>query len=239
MWRLFTGDFPVRAAGDNRHQTHPGWPEATPYVELCAGGSVRLRPLMRRDGQRWRTLRIENREFLEPVEPTVDVAWNSAHSPDAWRVSYRYLNNIAQAGQAIPLAIEYDHQLVGQLTLGNIQHGAIRECWIGYWVDHTVTGRGIAQAAVALGVDHAFRRIGLHRVTATYLPANPASGMVLKANGFREEGFLRRNLHINGSWQDHHFMALVVDDFELTAVQRLQERGRVLARPVQADLQQP
>ena len=88
-------------------------------------------------------------------------------------------------------------------------------------------GRGVATVACALGVDHAFSHVGLHRVTATYLPHNPASGQVLKLNGFREEGYLRRNLHIDGQWRDHHFVALNADDFPTTAVQRLREAGRV------------
>lgn len=74
------------------------------------------------------------------------------------------------------MVIELDGRFVGQLTIGNIQHGGISDAWIGYWVSSAVTGRGIATAACALGVDHAFRRIGLHRLTATYLPSNPASG---------------------------------------------------------------
>ena len=53
------------------------------------------------------------------------------------------------------------------------------------------------------------------------------SGKVLKLNGFREEGYLRRNLHIDGQWRDHHLVALNADDFPTTAVQRLREAGRV------------
>src|SRR5699024_571571 len=78
-------------------------------------------------------------------------------------------------------------QFAGQLTLGNIQHGGISDCWIGYWVYSKYTGAGVATAACGLGVDHAFRRIGLHRITATYMPENPASGKVLMANGFRKK----------------------------------------------------
>ena len=115
----------------------------------------------------------------------------------------------------------------GQVTLGNIQHGIVSECWIGYWVHSPFMGRGIATAACALGTDHAFYRVGMHRVTATYLPSNPASGRVLRACGYREEGFMRRNLHIDGEWRDHHFVALNVDDFPSSAVSRLAAAGRV------------
>ena len=135
---------------------------------------------------------------------------------------------MAQQGTVVPMVIEVDGAFAGQVTLGNIQHGIVSECWIGYWVHSPYMGRGVASAACALGVDHAFGRVGLHRVTATYLPGNPASGKVLRTNGFVEEGYLRRNLHIDGQWRDHHFVAINIDDYPTTAVQRLRRAGRLV-----------
>jgi acetyltransferase len=89
-------------------------------------------------------------------------------------------------------------------------------------------GRSVATAALALGVDHAFQRVGVHRITATYLPDNPASKRVLSNNGFRDEGLLRGFLHIDGAWRDHHQSSLLADDFPESAVVRLRARGRLL-----------
>ena len=137
------------------------------------------------------------------------------------------LKRLAADGAVVPLVIELDGSFAGQVTLGNIQHGAVGECWIGYWVASPHMGRGIATAACALGTDHAIERVGMHRVTATYLPYNPASGRVLAACGYREEGFLRRNLHIDGQWRDHHFVAINAEDYPTTAVERLVAHGRI------------
>lgn len=213
---------------------HPGWPEATPSLKMRGtsafpqGLNVRLRPLLRSDGSAWRQQRIEDRDFLKPVEPTLPTDWVSAHSQSAWWNHLMFLRESARSGTVVPLVIEVEGQFRGQLTLGNIQHGGVSECWIGYWVHSGVHRAGIATAACALGVDHAFYRVGLHRVTATYLPENPASGKVLHNNGFRDEGFLRRNLHIDGAWRDHHFLALNREDFASSAVARLQAAGRVV-----------
>lgn len=212
---------------------HPGWPEATPAVRLSPsdvfprGAQVRLRPLMRRDGEAWRTQRRADRDFLKPVEPTLPTSWEEAHNQTAWWNHLMYLRESARSGTVVPLVIEVQGRFAGQLTLGNIQHGGVSECWVGYWVHSAVHGAGVATAACALGVDHAFHRVGLHRVTATYLPDNPASGKVLHSNGFRDEGFLRRNLHIDGAWRDHHFLALNREDFASGAVERLRAAGRV------------
>lgn len=205
--------------------SHPGWPDPTPTVHV-PGATLRLRPLAASDGKSWARMRIQDEEILRPVEPTVPGRWEEAHSQAAWRSNWQNLRRFARDGIIVPLAIELDDRFIGQVTLGNIQHGAIGECWVGYWVYSRFAGRGIATVACALGVDHAFARIGLHRVTATYLPSNPASGKVLANVGFREEGFLRENLHIDGAWRDHHFVAQNIDDLPGSAIERLAARGR-------------
>lgn len=207
--------------------SHPGWPEPTPTVHIPGSSTLRLRPLSPRDGKDWARMRVVDESILRPVEPTVPGTWEDAHSPAAWRANWSNLRRFAGDGIIVPLAIELDGRFIGQVTLGNIQHGAIGECWIGYWVYSRYSGRGIATVACALGVDHAFARIGMHRVTATYLPDNPASGRVLANAGFRPEGYLRENLHIDGAWRDHHFVAQNIDDLPGSAVERLAARGRL------------
>jgi ribosomal-protein-alanine N-acetyltransferase len=112
----------------------------------------------------------------------------------------------------LPYVIELDGQFCGQLTIGNVTHGALRSAWIGYWVSRSVTGGGVATGALALGIDHGFGPVMLHRVEATVRPENTASRAVLAKIGFREEGVLRRYLQVDGAWRDHVLMALTVDE---------------------------
>lgn len=210
------------------HPLHPGWPEATPGIRLATGPRVRLRPLLRGDGRKWREMRLLDESHLRPVEPTAHQGWEASHSPTAWRSNLMALRELARRGVVVPMVIEVDGRFAGQLTLGNIQHGGVSSCWVGYWVFSAFQGLGVATAACALGTDHAFRRVGLHRVTATYLPSNPASGRVLLNCGFREEGLLRRNLHIDGQWRDHIFVAQTREDHPGTCVDRLRTTGKVL-----------
>lgn len=224
--RQLVGQAPQPASGE-RHPRHPGWMEYTPTLMLADGSRLRLRPLAYSDSHAWCEQRLDDREVLETVEPTVEQGWQKAHTQASWRAYFMNLRQAADMGIVIPMVIEVDGEFAGQLTLGNIQHGIVSECWVGYWVHSSFQSKGVATAACALGVDHAFNRVGLHRVTATYLPFNESSGKVLKNNGFRDEGFLRANLHINGRWQDHHFVALNEDDFADSCVNRLIAAGRV------------
>ena len=93
-------------------------------------------------------MRIQDEEILRPVEPTVPGTWEEAHSQAAWRSNWQNLRRFARDGIIVPLAIELDHRFIGQVTLGNIQHGAIGECWVGYWVYSRFAGRGIALSLI-------------------------------------------------------------------------------------------
>lgn len=220
-----------------RDAQRPGWPIATMSVHTLggAGPTVRLRSLRRQDGESWRVFRIRDEALLRPVEPTIPDDWKLAHSPLAWRRTWANLKQFARRGELVPAAIEVDGNFAGQLTLGNVQYGVVSSCWIGYWVASALQGQGVATAAVALGVDHAMRTMGLHRVEATVMEDNVASRAVLAKVGFREEGKLLRNLHINGQWQDHLLVGMTREDVEQaghrTVVGRLIHRGDLAPYP--------
>ena len=66
--------------------------------------------------------------------------------------------------------------------------------------------------AVRAAVNFGFDALHLHRLEAATMPNNAASVRVLERNGFRREGFARRLLKINGTWEDHVLHALLFDD---------------------------
>ncbi len=125
----------------------------------------------------------------------------------------------------LPFVIEVGDRFSGQLTIGNVTHGALRSAWIGYWVSRHVTGGGVATAALALGLDHCFGPVRLHRVEATVRPENAASRTVLAKVGFREEGLLRRYLDIDGGWRDHLLVAMTAEEVDGSVAGRLVRAG--------------
>ncbi|HJC60340.1 MAG TPA: GNAT family N-acetyltransferase [Candidatus Dietzia intestinigallinarum] len=214
MWNALTGDTPA----------HPGWPVDAGPLRVRAG-LVTLRPVRRRDGRDWSALRLHERDYLEPWEPTVDGNWHENNSPRAWPGLYSQLRRYARAGATIPAAIELDGRFCGQLTVGGIVRGALHSGWIGYWVGRPFVGGGVATAALALGVDHALGPGALHRVEATVRPENEASRVVLGRCGFRQEGLLRRYLHVDGAWRDHLLVARTREEHGRGAVAALVDAG--------------
>ncbi len=172
-------------------------------------GPVGLRPLRQRDAARWRELRVANRAWLDPWEAT---------PPDPsvpglpFRQLVRALGREARAGRALPFAVTFEGDMVGQLSVNGIAWGSMCSGHIGYWVSQHVAGRGIAPTAVALATDHCLRTMGLHRIEINIRPENVASLRVVAKLGFRDEGLRARYLHIDGAWRDHRTFALTREE---------------------------
>jgi [ribosomal protein S5]-alanine N-acetyltransferase len=190
---------------------HPGWPASVGPLRV-PGGVVRLRPVRMRDGAQWSRIRVADRRHLEPWEPSAEGDWTARHAVAAWPVLCSGLRSEARKGRMLPYVIELDGHFCGQLTIGNVTHGALRSAWIGYWVPRSATGGGVATAALALGLDHCFGPVMLHRVEATVRPENAASRAVLGKVGFRQEGLLQRYLEVDRAWRDHLLMAITIEE---------------------------
>ena len=184
----------------------PGWPA------VLADGPVTLRPYQRSDGRAWAEVRRSNEQWLSRWEPTPPGPWHELNSPAAFRYVLRELRRGARMGEAMPFAVCYSGQLVGQLSVGNIVRRAFCSGYAGYWVDSRAAGRGIIPTALALVVDHAFRAGGLHRIEVNIRPENAPSRRVVEKLGFREESYHPRYLHIDGAWRDHVGYAMTAED---------------------------
>lgn len=188
------------------------WP-----VEL-RDGDVRLRPLRYRDGRVWRALREDNTDWLAPWEATSP---DSSAPPLTFRQLVRSMNAEARGGRALPFAITYQDEMVGQLSVAGIGWGSLRSAHVGYWIGRHVAGRGITPTAVALAGDHCLFTLGLHRIEVNIRPENAASLRVVAKLGFRDEGLRERYLHIDGAWRDHRTFALTSDEVGAGLVDRL------------------
>ncbi|MBO0854831.1 MAG: GNAT family N-acetyltransferase [Nocardia sp.] len=204
---------------------HPGWPPHLGPIRVPAG-RVTLRPVRLRDARAWSRLRLANQDHLEPWEPTGRGTWEARNHASTWPSLWSNLKSEARRGAMVPMVIEVDGTFSGQITVGNIVRGALRSAWIGYWVAEDRGGQGVATAALALGLDHCFGPVGLHRVEATVRPENLASQAVLRKVGFREEGVLRRYLDVDGAWRDHLLVAMTAEEVSGTVVERLIRSGR-------------
>ena len=115
--------------------------------------------------------------------------------------------------QSLELAREEDRRyafgiwmgtdLVGTISLSNVQRGALQSATLGLWLDIGARGRGVGKQAIGLACETAFGELHLHRLAAGVQPTNLASLGALRANGFTEIGLAHGYLLISGRWTDH------------------------------------
>jgi ribosomal-protein-alanine N-acetyltransferase len=73
---------------------------------------------------------------------------------------------------------------------------------VGYFVDESYWGKGIATEAVQLIEQVAFAELGITRIEINMIKANKASERVAIKAGYRKEGIARNKLMLNGEVLD-------------------------------------
>ena len=175
-------------------------------------GRVYLRPPRQSDWKSWAALREGSREFLLPWEP----AWTGdALTRAAFRRRLRSYELEWHRGTSYSFLIFHreDDVLLGGVTLSNVRRGVAQSASLGYWVGERFAQQGYMSEALAAVLDFAFDRLALHRAEAACLPDNEASKALLAKCDFREEGYARQYLRINGRWQDHVLFAILRDEW--------------------------
>ncbi|MHA7966889.1 GNAT family N-acetyltransferase [Paenibacillus sp. CAU 1782] len=174
-------------------------------------GRIQLKPLEMDDASALLQLRLENEAYLKPFEPVRDQRFLSLEGQ---------MEHIAaglesmRLGQSLPMGIRHTETgaLIGRIELSGIARGPFQNAYLGYFINHEHSGKGLMTEAVYRCIEIAFRELGLHRIQAAVMPVNKASSAVLEKCGFRQEGLARRYLHINGKWEDHFLYAVTNDD---------------------------
>jgi len=183
----------------------------SPQSIRLEGSRVFLLPPRMTDWKAWSGLREESRDFLTPWEPT----WpHDALTRHAFRRRLKAYNHEWRCGTGFSFLVHRlsDQVMMGGVTISNVRRGVAQAASIGYWIGERYARQGFMSEAVAAVVEFAFEELALHRVEAACLPHNDASRTLLLKVGFRQEGYARQYLRINGKWQDHLLFEMLRDD---------------------------
>ncbi len=113
--------------------------------------------------------------------------------------------------------------IIGVANLSQIVRGLFQNAYLGFYGHAAHSGRGLMREGLLLLLRHAFHKLKLHRIEANVQPENGRSLTIIRALGFRREGFSPRYLKIGGRWRDHERWALLAEDYK----QGVRSRGRV------------
>lgn len=189
------------------------WPVTLSH-RLPSGELLTLRPLVRGDRAEFEALLDANAGWLAPWESTAPgaPAPGGPRTRTPFQRMRRTADRAARDGLLLPLVIDVDGRIVGQVQLFDLLWGARRTGWAGYWLAREETGRGYATWALATLLDHALLEVGLHRVEVAIRPENTASLAVVDRLGLREEGLQRGLMHVDGGWRDHRSFVVLAED---------------------------
>ena len=104
--------------------------------------------------------------------------------------------------------------IVGVANLSEVVRGLFQSAYLGFYGHIDYSGRGLMREGLLLLLRHAFRKVKLHRIEANVQPENARSLALVRALGFRREGFSPKYLKIGGRWRDHERWALLAEDYK-------------------------
>jgi [ribosomal protein S5]-alanine N-acetyltransferase len=189
----------------------PRWPATLCEPDLLSKPVVLHRNRIR-DARKWSEIRLRNAQWLRPWE------MEDPESPHYHCSRKSYLTALAAMrcetllGRALPWAISFGDELVGEVWIGRIAWGPERSGCMGAWIDEGFARRGIMTIALAMAIDHGFRDIGLHRLEGNIRPENTASLQGVEKLGFHYEGRRVRQAFVDGAWRDHLCYAITAED---------------------------
>jgi [ribosomal protein S5]-alanine N-acetyltransferase len=190
------------------HHASPPGPAAAPRegeLPTLQGARVRLR---------W--LRDEDLGALHTVFANPEVArYLAVPRHQGLADTERYLASIREGFRTSSLfqwGIEQDGRVIGTCTLSGLDWEN-RRAEIGFALAREAWGLGLMPDALGVLLDHAFGKLGLHRIEADVDPRNGASLRLLEKLGFVREGYLRERYLKDGEIQDTVFFGLLRRDY--------------------------
>ena len=73
---------------------------------------------------------------------------------------------------------------------------------IGFWIDQSHWGKGVATEAATALIKFGFEKLRLHKIVAFHMVRNPASGRVMEKLGMQKEGVFRDHVKKSGKFED-------------------------------------
>ena len=103
--------------------------------------------------------------------------------------------------------------IAGVININNVIRGSFQSASLGYYAFAPYAGRGLMREGFMLVIQHAFKKLKLHRLEANIQPENHSSIALARKCGFVREGMSPRMLKVCGRWRDHERWALLAEDF--------------------------
>jgi ribosomal-protein-alanine N-acetyltransferase len=163
------------------------------------------------DAQAMLDLELRNRHFFQQFVSLRNEQW---YTLEGQLHRIRLNTELRELDQQYGFLIcrQETHACIGWISLTEVLRGPLLSCYVGYYLDQQHNGKGYMTEAVRTLVEFGFNVLGLHRIEAGVMPHNAGSIKVLEKAGFHKEGIAKKNVKINGRWEDHQVLAILNPD---------------------------
>lgn len=154
-----------------------------------------------------------NREHLEPYAPKVPEAY---YTKERWEKFITRTLEDAEKQRAMRFFIfkkEDNKRIIGLVNFEFIKFYPMYKCTVGYSMDEQEQGKGYMTEALRAATNYMLKEWNLMRIEGGYSPTNPASGCVMRKVGFEEGHIVKKDILINGEWEDIMYMYLYNDEW--------------------------
>lgn len=170
--------------------------------------SIYVKLVEESDAQSLLTLKVNNKHFFQLFSGIREESFYTLQGQlERIRASIEAKNG--DKGYLFLVYLNESEEVIGAVSLSEVVRGNLQSCWIGYFLDKDHNGKGYMTEAVKLVINHAFRDLNFHRIEAGVMPHNTGSIKVLLKAGFHKEGIAKKNVKINGHWEDHQTLAII------------------------------
>ena len=153
-------------------------------------------------------------EFLAAVRRSRKLHGRFAAPPRSAEDFRAYLRRFKQDRHYGHFVCTPDGDLAGVININEVIRGPAQYGYLGYYAFAPHAAKGLMYEGLLAVLRLTFKEYALHRVEANIQPENARSIRLVKALGFRLEGYSPRYLKLAGRWRDHERWALTIEDFE-------------------------
>lgn len=151
--------------------------------------------------------------FLAAMQRSVEFHSPWTKAPITTQQFHEYIERYQQINQKSYLICNDKEHILGVFNINEIVRGLFQSAYLGFYAVLDYSNKGYMSAGLKLVLEKVFTNLALHRLEANIQPENIKSINLVKANGFKKEGYSPRYLKINDEWRDHERWAITYEDW--------------------------
>lgn len=163
-----------------------------------------------------KTVEQEDIEFLQKGRNHPSIARFMETTPSNREQIKQHFEQMSQGNGVhlivVPTEGRFEGEPVGYVFIDPIDNRALQGM-LGVWLLPEAQQNKYAQDALGHLVDHAFRKIGLHRLMVKTNEKNKTIQRMCERFGFTHEGTIREREFIDGEYQDSYVYGLLASEY--------------------------